>query len=147
MLYLLAIGGIIGLIISSVIYKKLKRSLNNKETKNLEDQNFFFKACILIILICFGAGALLGESNATTEETKQFKIVNKGTSGSRKGRQFYIFINQEGKTSRYAFGKSTYDLYDVGDSIKLSIKSNLFGFEYIEPEHRNQSQHLTTPIR
>ncbi|MDX5397529.1 MAG: hypothetical protein LPK21_15155 [Hymenobacteraceae bacterium] len=134
---LIVLGVLLSLIVSSILFQLIKDSLNKKEVKELEKQRFHFKIGIVFTLIFFGGGVLLGESISTVKGVKQFQIVRKGTSGLKKNRQFYLFINREGKLERYSFGKSTYDLYEAGDSINLTLKSNLYGFEYYEPERWN----------
>jgi hypothetical protein len=136
-LTLITIGSIIGIAISNIVAKKLNNSLTNKERKRISRENIRTKIFILSLFLTFGFGSLIGELNKTIVENQQFKVVEKGMSGLSKNRQYYLFINYKGEKKRYSFGKSVYDLYMPGDSIKIAIKNNFYGFELLEPAARH----------
>lgn len=137
-LFLIIVGFIVSFLIINFIKKRFLGKLNKKEFKEYNKQHFSFKVYLLTVFVCFGGGVLIGESAVSLKQTKSFEIVNKGESGRIKHRQYYLFINNEGKVERFSFGKNVYDKHQIGDLINLSIKSNIFGFEFLEPEEWNK---------
>ena len=136
-LTLITIGSIIGIVISSVIYEKLRKQLTKKELRRVTNENIRSRIFILSLFLTFGIGSLIGGLKKEIKDTQRFQIMKKGTSGLSKNRQYYLFINYKGEKKRYAFGKAVYDLYEPGDSIEMAIKNNFYGLELSEPAARN----------
>lgn len=113
---------ILGLFIKNISSYK---NSNNIGIRSLLIASFLF--------LSIGGGLKINERYDRSKNCKNYVIYQKAEN-HRKGKNYYIFIKNNGKKERLSISGSLYDSHLVGQKVNLCVTTGYLGFVYIKPK-------------
>lgn len=120
-------GAVLGFITYMVLGFFIENIQSYRNTNNI--------SVLTTLVVCFsfsafGIGVLLNEYASKRVYCKSHTISDFGESSNR-SKEYYIFVNINGKMKRLSFGKSFKKTHKAGDRIQLCVVTGLLGYQYV----------------